>query len=202
MHTIEFYTSMCKCLLVYGLIHSSLPYKQRTNLYTNKRSSIKATSNNKSRAIEAAAKCRMFTTRSLPTSIPGPSRWDGDEDPGKIRFIVPKFWERNRMRSETQPYSTVLQYGCVALRMWLFSQNFGTIKWILPGSSSPSHREGPGTEVAAIYVSYIYVLYQKALGSRLVLSSWVVLSSSHWSLDYVIKLTTSRAWMSIFDDYT
>ena len=28
------------------------------------------------------------------TSIPGPSRWDGDEDPGKIRFIVPKFWEK------------------------------------------------------------------------------------------------------------
>ena len=35
---------------------------------------------------------------------PGPSRWDGDEDPGKIRFIVPKFWEKNRMRSATQPY--------------------------------------------------------------------------------------------------
>ena len=51
------------------------------------------------------------------------------------------------MRSETQPYSTVLQYGCVALRMRLFSQNFGTIKQILPGSSSPSHHEGPGTEV-------------------------------------------------------
>ena len=45
------------------------------------------------------------------------------------------------MRSETQPYSTVLQYGCVALRI------FGTIKRILPGSSSPSHREGPGIEV-------------------------------------------------------
>ena len=62
MHTIEFYASMCKCLLVYGLIHSSLPYKQRTNLYTNKRSSIKATSNSKSRAIEIAAKYRMFTS--------------------------------------------------------------------------------------------------------------------------------------------
>ena len=65
MHTIEFYASMCKCLLVYGLIHSSLPYKQRTNLYTNKRSSIKATPNSKSRGIEIAAKYRMFTTRSL-----------------------------------------------------------------------------------------------------------------------------------------
>ena len=42
---------------------------------------------------------------------------------------------------------TVLQYGCVALRMRFFSQNFGTIKRILPGSSSPSHREGPETEV-------------------------------------------------------
>ena len=40
-----------------------------------------------------------------------------------------------------------VEYGCVSLRMRFFSQNFGTIKWILPGSSSPSHREGPGTEV-------------------------------------------------------
>ena len=32
--------------------------------------------------------------------------------------------------------------------MRFFSQNFGTIKLILPGSSTPSHREGPGTEVA------------------------------------------------------
>ena len=53
-----------------------------------------------------------------------------------------------------QPYSTVikplLQYGCVALHMRFFSQNFGTIKRILPGSSSLSHREGPGTEVGFI----------------------------------------------------
>ena len=42
----------------------------------------------------------------------------------------------------------LLQYGCVALRMRFFPQNFGTIKRILPGSSSPSHREGPETEVA------------------------------------------------------
>ena len=40
-----------------------------------------------------------------------------------------------------------IEYGCVSLRMRFFSQNFGTIKRILPGSSSPSHREGPGTEV-------------------------------------------------------
>ena len=39
-----------------------------------------------------------------PTSVPGPSRWDGDEDSGKIHFIVPKFWEKNRMRSATQLY--------------------------------------------------------------------------------------------------
>ena len=40
-----------------------------------------------------------------------------------------------------------VEYGCVSLRMRFFSQNFGTIKRILPGSSSPSHREGPATEV-------------------------------------------------------
>ena len=40
-----------------------------------------------------------------------------------------------------------VEYGCVALRMRFFPQNFGTIKRILPGSSSPSHREGPGIEV-------------------------------------------------------
>ena len=41
----------------------------------------------------------------------------------------------------------MVEYGCVSPRMRLFSQNFGTIKRILPGSSSPSHREGPGIEV-------------------------------------------------------
>ena len=40
-----------------------------------------------------------------------------------------------------------VEYGCVSLRMRFFPQNFGTIKRILPGSSSPSHCEGPGTEV-------------------------------------------------------
>ena len=49
----------------------------------------------------------------------------------------------------------LLQNGCVALRMRFFSQNFGTIKRILPGSSSPSHREGPGTEVVHSYISNI-----------------------------------------------
>ena len=57
------------------------------------------------------------------------------------------------MRSETQPYSTVLQYGCVALRMRFFPQNFGTIIGILPGSSSSSHREGPGIEVGLLQVT-------------------------------------------------
>ena len=37
------------------------------------------------------------------------------------------------MRSETQPYSTVLQYSCVALRMRFFSQNFGTINEFYQG---------------------------------------------------------------------
>ena len=42
-----------------------------------------------------------------------------------------------------------VEYGCVSLRMRFFSQNFGTIKRILPGSWSPSHREGPGIEVGS-----------------------------------------------------
>ena len=46
------------------------------------------------------------------------------------------------------------EYGCVALRMRFFSQNFGTIKRILPGSSSPSHREGPGTEVGKVIAEW------------------------------------------------
>ena len=59
------------------------------------------------------------------------------------------------MRSATQPYCNTVEYGCVSLRMRLFSQNFGTIKRILPGSSSPSHREGPGIEVG---VKPLYIL--------------------------------------------
>ena len=51
------------------------------------------------------------------------------------------------MRSVTQPYCNTVENGCFSLRMRFFSQNFGTIKRILPGSSSSSHREGPGTEV-------------------------------------------------------
>ena len=51
------------------------------------------------------------------------------------------------MRSATQPYCNTVEYGCVSLPMRFFPQNFGTIKRILPGSSSPSHSEGPGIEV-------------------------------------------------------
>ena len=92
-------------------------------------------------------KVTFHPTSHRSTSVPGPSRWDGDEDPGKIHFIVPKFWGKNRMRSATQPYWNTVEYGCVSLRMRFFSKNFGTIKRILPGSSSSSHREGPGIEV-------------------------------------------------------
>ena len=70
---------------------------------------------------------------------------------GKIHFIVPKFWEKSRMRSAAQPYCNTVEYGCVSLRMRFFSQNFGTIKRILPGSSSPSHREDPGIEVGPYF---------------------------------------------------
>ena len=49
-----------------------------------------------------------------------------------------------------------VEYGCVSLRMRFFPQNFGTVKRILPGSSSPSHREGPGTEVVYIVMFYAH----------------------------------------------
>ena len=62
------------------------------------------------------------------------------------------------MRSATQPYCNTVEYRCVSLRMRFFSQNFGTIKRILPGSSSPSHREGLGIEVGEVQVQKsIYV---------------------------------------------
>ena len=61
------------------------------------------------------------------------------------------------MRSATQPYCNTVEYGCVSLRMRLFSQNFGTIKRILPGSSSPSHREGPGIEVGCFIAIHLMV---------------------------------------------
>ena len=47
-----------------------------------------------------------------------------------------------------------VEYGCVSLRMRFFPQDFGTIKRILPGSSSPSHREGSETEVET---SHVYI---------------------------------------------
>ena len=51
------------------------------------------------------------------------------------------------MRSATQLNCNTVEYGCVSLRMRFFSQNFGTMKPIISGSSSSSHREGPGIEV-------------------------------------------------------
>ena len=50
------------------------------------------------------------------------------------------------MHSATQPCCNTVEYGCVSSRMRFVSQNFGTIKRILPESSSSSHREGPGIE--------------------------------------------------------
>ena len=72
-----------------------------------------------------------FIATRTTTSVPGPSRWDGDEDPGKIRFIVPKFWGKNRMRSETQPYSTVIAirlcrtaHAIFFPKFWNYKTNF------------------------------------------------------------------------------
>ena len=51
----------------------------------------------------------------LATSIPGPSRLDCDEDPGKIRFIVPKFWEKIACavrHDRIQPYCNTVVSHC------------------------------------------------------------------------------------------
>ena len=71
------------------------------------------------------------------------------------------------MRSATQLYCNTVKYDCVSLRMRFFPQNFGTVKRILPGSSSPSHREGPGTEVAASYGVPGTGSVDRSLGTRL-----------------------------------
>ena len=66
-----------------------------------------------------------------------------------VKFVLSfqNFGEKIACAVRHNRIQPLLQYGCVALRMRFFPQNFGTIKRILPGSSSPSHREGPGTEV-------------------------------------------------------
>ena len=66
------------------------------------------------------------------------------------------------MRSATQLYCNTVEYGCVSLRMRFFPQNFGTMKRILPGSSSPSHREGPGIEVGC-HLEALLLAWQRNL---------------------------------------
>ena len=73
-----------------------------------------------------------------------------------VKFVLSfqNFGEKIACAVRHNRIQPLLQYRCVALRMRLFSQNFGTIKRILPGSSSPSHREGPGTEVEELLALY------------------------------------------------
>ena len=67
-----------------------------------------------------------------------------------VKFVLSfqNFGEKIACAVRHNRIQPLLQYGCVALRMRFFPQNFGTIKRILPEYSSLSHREGPGTEVA------------------------------------------------------
>ena len=67
-----------------------------------------------------------------------------------VKFVLSfqNFGEKIACAVRHNRIAITVEYGCVSLRMRFFSQNFGTIKRILPGSSSPPHREGPGTEVA------------------------------------------------------
>ena len=70
-----------------------------------------------------------------------------------VKFVLSfqNFGEKIACAVRHNRIQPLLQHGCVALRMRFFPQNFGTIKRILPGSSSLSHREGPGTEVVFIH---------------------------------------------------
>ena len=89
------------------------------------------------------------------------------------------------MRSATQPYCNTFEYGCVSLRMRFFPQNFGTIKRILPGSSSPSHREGPGVEVGDGLSQSLSFLDRRIAGSGNEIDS-----ISKTGLDWIRKTRT------------
>ena len=101
-----------------------------------------------------ATTVRSSVTEPVPrdwaTSVPGPSGWVTKT---LVKFILSfqNFGKKiacavRHNRIAISDCNTV-EYGCVSLRMRFFYQNFGTIKRILPGFLSPSHREGPGTEV-------------------------------------------------------
>ena len=66
-----------------------------------------------------------------------------------VKFVLSfqNFGEKIACAVRHNHIALTVEYGCVSLRMRFFSQNFGTIKQIFPGSLSPSHHEGPGTEV-------------------------------------------------------
>ena len=66
-----------------------------------------------------------------------------------VKFVLSfqNFGEKIACAVRHNRIAITVEYGCVSLRMRFFSQNFGTIKRMLPGSSSPSYRENPGTEV-------------------------------------------------------
>ena len=63
-------------------------------------------------------------------------------------------------------YCNTVEYGCVSLRMRFFPQNFGTIKRILPGPSSPSRREDPGIEVTMALVFQTRKISSDLFGSH------------------------------------
>ena len=74
-----------------------------------------------------------------------------------VKFVLSfqNFGEKIACAVRHNRIAITVEYGCVSLRMRFFPQNFGAIKRILPGSSSPSHREGPGTEVDVVVYEVI-----------------------------------------------
>ena len=87
-----------------------------------------------------------------------------------------------------------VEYGCVSLRMRFFSQNFGTIKRILPGSSSLSHREGPGTEV-----THRRVIFKKYKTFSVLIYSYIN-TSGNWKNEKLCGNTTP-AGRSVFTQF-
>ena len=86
-----------------------------------------------------------------------------------------------------------VEYGCVSLHMRFFSQNFGTIKRILPGSSSRSHREGPGTEVEYTQHQPLCRSETRSFGEREFNNTWDSPSNAYNLIyAYILKIGINR----------
>ena len=98
-----------------------------------------------------------------------------------VKFVLSfqNFGEKIACAVRHNRIQPLLQYGCI-----------GTIKRNLPGSSSPSHREGPGTEVESwaaahgLYRCAVYRLLSEPMSTRLLnsISSRICLQSTQFNM--------------------